>query len=129
MTGEERAAILALLESEYESERHAADAIWAGVTDLLMSRPALGISLPPIAWGPIYDLRSAKRTAQMIGGRVAKLYPAKPLLDRALETMGKPPLCGDCGHPVISHVTDALSWGVDLADTSPGCCVSGCTCR
>lgn len=130
MTKDEAAAILALLEAEYASEKEAAQAVFDGVVELLRKRHAFGVGLDGIAWGPYYSLTEAKKVAGNIGGRVAKLYAPAPLVDKVLKVYQDSNYCEECNHPKIAHCERYWTeWRGEPWAREPGCSVPQCQCK
>lgn len=132
MTKDEEAAILALLEGEYESPREAAQAVFDGVAALLMNRDAYGVGYHDeavsLAWGPFYSIHAANKIAKVIGGGVAKLYAPTPLALKSLSKPASSRYCEECEHPRFAHNDRQWRHYQEQVVHPPGCVVRNCGC-
>ncbi len=93
MRAEERAALVAALDAEYQTAEDAAQAAWDAVILALRDRNSYGVKaiVGPtliLAYGPLWDLRDAKKFAGLVAGSVHNLSsPAGA--ERAVESKGK----------------------------------------
>jgi hypothetical protein len=147
---EEKEAVMAALDTEYDSAEGAATAVFHLVADLLAKRDSHGVL---VNWGqggyflgPIYgDKRqaakvaalasetfSATERAQNESARVVLLASPARLLEAnvgSLETLTDDRYCQGCGHPWFAHIDKAWVKPRGKTKQPPGCSVPECKCR
>ncbi len=128
MNAEEVKAISELLEGEYPTAKAMAAAIYKGTEQLIMKRDSYGIGIPGVAYGPFYDLRSAKKIAGIVDGKLARLYSPARLAERALTPLLDSRYCEDCNHPWFAHSSSSFRVYGEAESKPQGCCVKACDC-
>lgn len=102
---DERACVIAALESEYANDRLAADAMFHVVGDRLVARDSFGIKYMGYAFGPWYHGSAVKKVATSLpGATIHRLYSSErfeTLLDA--DTHRRSMLCDSCHHPNFAH--------------------------
>jgi hypothetical protein len=141
---DERAAVMAALEDDYDTPEAAAKAVFELVAGLLAKRDAYCIKVDwasGVILGPIWDdsrqaakvagvaqeTFSATERAQNLGAVVLPMSSPAALLEERRE--GRPGFCPDCDHPKPSHWDKAWVKPAGKIRQPRGCVVAGCGCR
>lgn len=131
LRNDEKVAILALLEREYKSESEAAATVLREVAALLAERDSFGvvIDMPgiPLAYGPWYDLATAKKVILEDDMRIFRLHSPAAMM-RRLEPSPDKRYC-ECGHPRFAHIDHRWTPWKGGKQRNPGCMACACTKR
>lgn len=146
---DEKEALVAALESDYDSPEAAAGAIFALAYDLISKRDQVALYVQwgsGVVIGPFPGQVEAKKAGRLARStfavdapegavRVIPLASPASLPTQRTGPPGGTPGCA-CGHPPLAHLNQRwkrFKQGVKNYDKQPwqppGCMVEGCTCR
>lgn len=126
MRKDQVAAMVEVLDAEYESADEAAKAAFKRAVELFTEDDTWGVAAGPRAYGPFTNAAKAKGAAKYFGlpeTAVRKLFGAANLRYSDVKTApGR--YCEDCQHPKAAHFPHTKK-----NQTAWDCLVKGCSCK